>query len=597
VADDPQPPDPDDLPAAMSPEEAEVVLRLLAGLQGSGAESGPAQSAPPAAPAPPLPAPVTAPTLPPGALQALVESVSDALVVTNADGRIVLVNAQTEHLFGYTRGGLVGQSVETLVPERLREKHVKQRAGYAADPHTRPMGRGVELTGRHKDGHEFPIEIGLSPLPTEIGPLVVASIRDVTDRRKAAAVLKKMEARYRTLVEGIPAVTFLAAMDGSESEIYVSPYIEKLLGFTQKEWVEDPILWYTQLHPDDRARWHKEFARTVSRGDTFQSDYRFLAKPDPERPGEQRVVWVRGAATLVRDDAGQPLFLQGVAFDITQIKEAEETLRAANATLEQRVAERTAEVEAHAQELARSNRDLEFFAGKVAHDLEKPIATMMRHINALDKKYHDRFDAGDREALVIRSLTTAGGMVEKIAGFLEFSKVQTEEKVYTPTSCREALDKACGFLQGEITRLGAQIKSSERLPMVLADAVQLVGLFQNLIGNSLKFRAENRPPEIEVTAARDGANWIINVRDNGIGIEELTMQFSTPVKPILEKIFELGDNSRHHKGKKYRDKYPGHGIGLAICRNIVERHGGSIKAESDGPDKGTTITFTLPAAD
>jgi signal transduction histidine kinase len=187
-------------------------------------------------------------------------------------------------------------------------------------------------------------------------------------------------------------------------------------------------------------------------------------------------------------------------------------------------------------------------------------------------------------------------MVEQIEGFLEFSAVRTEEKVFTPTSCREALDKACGFLQDEITRLGAKIVPSERLPMVRADALLLVRLFQNLVGNSLKFSAANRPPEIEVTAARDGTNWIIKVRDNGIGIAELKMEFKTSVKPILEKIFELGDASRQHKGKRYRNKYPGHGIGLATCKNIVERHGGSIKAESDGPDKGTTITFTLPAA-
>jgi PAS domain S-box-containing protein len=509
----------------------------------------------------------------------------------------VLVNAQTERLFGYERRELLGQAVEILVPERSRARHIVDRTAFAASPHTRPMGARLALTGLRKDGHEIPVEIALSPLPTESGLLIVSSIRDVTERRRAEAQLRKMEKRYRTLVEGIPVVTFLAAMDESANELYVSPSIEKLLGFTQKEWLENPILWYAQLHPDDMARWHEEFARTVGTGETFSAVYRFIAKEDPERPGEQRVVWVHGEARLVSDEAGRPLFLQGVAFDITPMKEAEEKLKELNADLERRVAERTAQVEAHAQELDRSNRDLMNIAGMVSHDLKKPIETMMGHIHALDKKYHDRFDAGDREAFVIPSLTTAGGMVEQIEGFVEFSEVRTDEKVYTPTSCREALDKACGLLQGEITRLGARIVPSERLPMVLADAKQLVRLFQNLIGNSLKFSAANRPPEIEVTAARDGANWIIKVRDNGIGIAELKGKFLTPVKPILEKIFELGDASRQHKAKKYGGKYPGHGIGLATCKNIVERHGGSIKAESDGPDKGTTITFTLPAAD
>src|SRR5881275_195235 len=118
--------------------------------------------------------------------------------------------------------------------------------------------------------------------------------------------LRLAEARYRTLVEQMPVVTFLAALDGGVNELYVSPQIEKLLGFSQKEWLENPILWYTQLHPDDRARWHKEFAHTCSTGERFRSVYRFIAR-------DGRDVWVHGEAQLVKDDDGQPLFLQGVA--------------------------------------------------------------------------------------------------------------------------------------------------------------------------------------------------------------------------------------------------------------------------------------------
>src|SRR5581483_3293154 len=138
------------------------------------------------------------------------------------------------------------------------------------------------------------------------------------------------EARYRTLVEQLPVVTFLAALDGGVNELYVSPQIEALLGFSQKEWLEDPILWYTQLHPDDRERWHIEFARTCATGERFRSEYRFLAR-------DGRVVWVHGEAQLVRDRAGHPLFLQGMAYDITERKRAEEALQALNTELEKRV--------------------------------------------------------------------------------------------------------------------------------------------------------------------------------------------------------------------------------------------------------------------
>src|SRR3954453_6777760 len=117
----------------------------------------------------------------------------------------------------------------------------------------------------------------------------------------------------------MPVVTFLAALDGGVNELYVSPQIEALLGFSQKEWLEDPILWFTRLHPDDQARWHLEFARTCATGEPFRSVYRFIAR-------DGRVVWVHGEAKLARDEDGRPLFLQGVAFDISGIKQAEDNL-------------------------------------------------------------------------------------------------------------------------------------------------------------------------------------------------------------------------------------------------------------------------------
>jgi PAS domain S-box-containing protein len=192
--------------------------------------------------------------------RAFLEAVSDAVVIINREGMIVQVNAQTEHLFGYRREELIGHAVEVLVPERLRDKHVADRAVYFAEPRVRPMDVHLDLSGRRKDGREIPVEISLSPLRSGEQMLVVSTIRDLSERRRAEARLRKLEARYRTLVEGIPAVTFMASLDdtSNERELYVSPQIETLLGFSQKEWLEDPILWYSQLHPDDRNRWHNE---------------------------------------------------------------------------------------------------------------------------------------------------------------------------------------------------------------------------------------------------------------------------------------------------------------------------------------------------
>jgi len=145
-------------------------------------------------------------------------------------------------------------------------------------------------------------------------PVALASQRDDGEARVRAA-----ELRYRTLIEQIPAVTFMAVLGEGENEVYVSPHIQTLLGFSQQEWLEDPFLWYRQLHPDDRALWIAEFARGCRTGGPFRAECRFLAR-------DGRIVWVRGEARLVKDERGRPLFLQGIAFDITESKRAEQIL-------------------------------------------------------------------------------------------------------------------------------------------------------------------------------------------------------------------------------------------------------------------------------
>ena len=533
----------------------------------------------------PLPVPAAlAELLPVSAetLRGLVEAIPDAIVVTDSGGRMVLVNSQTERLFGYSREELHGQPVELLVPERFRERHVGLRAAYTADPHVRPMGVGLELFGRRKDGHEIPIELGLSPLDSAGTRLVVASVRDVSDRRKADAQFKKMAARYRTLVEGIPAVTFMAAMDDAANEMYVSPQIEELLGFTAKEWMENPILWYTQLHPEDQSRWHEQFARTVATGDRFREVYRFIAR-------DGRVVWVQGEAQVVRDDDGRPLFMQGIAFDITALKAAEEELRAVNATLERRVEERTREVVEHAAELARSNQALSEFTYVVTHDLREPLRTMKSYLQKLANDYQSRLPAdparpeGQGAEFITRSMNAADRMRVLIDDLLKYSRVRPEGKEPVPVDCGEAVAAACANLQATIDETGGSVAPGGPLPTVLADPTQITQLFQNLFANALKFRSEGQPPAVRVSARRDGAMWVIDVADNGIGIEP----------EYLQKIFKLGVESRMHS----RSKYPGHGIGLATCEKIVQLHGGEIKAHSAGPGRGTTISITLPAAD
>jgi PAS domain S-box-containing protein len=293
---------------AIAEQEAIELLQSL----GAGNDVAPAPADP--APAPDTTPPRAAePTWAEASFRELVELLPDAVVVIDRAGVIVYVNRQTERLFGYSRDELLGAAVEVLVPERVRPAHVALRDGYLARPRARPLGAGMVLSGRRKDGGEFPVEISLSPVGEAADLLVTAVIRDLSQRRRD-------EAKFRTLVENIPAVTFVAPLDGGAAELYVSPQVEAMLGFTQQEWLADPILWHRQIHPEDRERWNSHFAPTCAHGEPFRASYRFLAK-------DGRVVWVQGSANLVRDENGQLMFLHGVAFDVTAIKEAEEALR------------------------------------------------------------------------------------------------------------------------------------------------------------------------------------------------------------------------------------------------------------------------------
>ncbi len=376
------------------------------------------------------------------------------------------------------------------------------------------------------------------------------------------------EARYRTLVEQLPVVTFLAALDGGVNELYISPQIEALLGFSQKEWLEDPILWYTQLHPEDRERWHVEFARTCATGERFRSEYRFLAR-------DGRVVWVHGEAQMVRDEAGRPLFLQGMAYDISERKRAEEALQAVNTELESRVRERTAQLEEANAELARSNAELEQFAYVASHDLQEPLRMVSSFTQLLAKRYQGKLgdDADDFIGYVVDG---AARMQQLINDLLAYSRVGRTDKGLASTDCMAVLTAVRANLRRIIEENGVEVIVAP-LPSLWTEESQLLQLFQNLIGNAIKFRKKDEPPRVQVGASRQGEEWLFWVRDNGIGIEQ---QYS-------ERIFHVFQRLHNRK------EYPGTGIGLAVCKKVVERHGGRIWVESE-LGKGSTFYFTLP---
>ena len=271
-------------------------------------------------------------------------------------------------------------------------------------------------------------------------------------------------------------------------------------------------------------------------------------------------------ATVYRNEAGEVQGVFAAARDITERKRAEEELDRHREHLEELVAQRT-------EELARSNKDLEQFAYVASHDLQEPLRAVSGFVTLLQQRYQGKLDE-KADGYIANSVDGAARMQSLISDLLTYSRVGTRGGALAPIATQDSLDNALRNLGASIHDAGAVI-TSDPMPIVPADALQLTQLFQNLIGNAIKFRGERRP-EIHVGARREQGHWLFWVRDNGIGI----------APEYAERIFLIFQ--RLHT----RKKYAGTGIGLAICKKIVERHGGKIWVESQ-PNQGATFYFTI----
>jgi PAS domain S-box-containing protein len=386
------------------------------------------------------------------------------------------------------------------------------------------------------------------------------TVQDVTERRGYERRLREAETRFRTLVEQIPAVTYVEAVDHdgrSTNLLYASPQIEEMFGYSPEEWTADPDLFPRLLHPEDRERVLALDERTDETGEPFVAEYRQYTR-------DGRVIWVRDEAVLVRDAAGEPLFWQGVMFDVTEQKRYEE------------------ELERRAEELRRSNAELEQFAYVASHDLQEPLRMVSSYTQLLRRRYEGRLDE-EADEFIGYAVEGAERMRRLIDDLLAYSRVGTRGRPLAPTSTAAALEGALANLKVAIEESAAEIEAPGEMPVVVGDHTQLVQLFQNLVGNALKFVAE--PParvRIGVELLGGSGEWLFSVSDNGIGIE----------RGSEERIFVIFQ--RLHD----RSRYGGTGIGLALCKKIVERHGGRIRAESEGvPGRGSTFYFTLKAAE
>ena len=379
----------------------------------------------------------------------------------------------------------------------------------------------------------------------------------------------ELEARYQTLVEQIPVVVFMASMEAGVSTAYVSPHIETLLGFTQEQWLNDPVRWYYQIHPDDRARWSKEAATLFLTGQPLRSVYRVIAK-------DGHIVWFQCEAKMVRKPDGRPWFIHGVGFDISELKHAEHALKVARDELELRVQERTAELATLNAALARSNEDLEHFAYSASHDLQEPIRNLAVYSELLSQRYQGALD--EEAQMFLKVLTdSAHRMARLIRDLLEYTRVSGDfQETENPADANRVMETVLQDLESVIRETGAVV-TSERLPSVGLSAVRLQQVLQNLVLNAIKYRGEN-PPRAHISASLQEGFWLFSVKDNGIGIAP---QYRDQIFGIFKRLDHGGQND-------------GTGMGLAICKRILERANGRIWVESE-LGGGSNFLFTVPA--
>ena len=470
------------------------------------------------------------------------------VATTDVSGTITYVNDKFCAISRYSREELLGQN-HRLVNSGFHPKEFFWQM-YQTISHGK-VWRG-EICNRAKDGTIYWVDTTIVPFVDRDGrPRQYMALRtDVTERKRAEQARSYLANVVEWSEDAIVGKTLTGTITAW------NPGAEKLYGYSSAEALGRSM---RMLIPPDRANEEMEILARLRRGEAVKHFDTIRLRKD----GSQ--VDVSATISPIKDERGLIVGASNIARDISERKRSEAQL-----------AEQAYALRKQAEELSRSNADLEQFAYVASHDLQEPLRMVTAYTQLLAERYKSKLD-DDAVKFINYASEGALRMQVLIQDLLAFSRVGRKESEPAKVNCNAVMEDVKVALASAIQENGAVIRCGD-LPAIWGDRTQVLQIFQNLIGNAIKFRGKSAP-QISIQAEKKDDEWLFSVSDNGIGIET---EYAESIFVIFQRLHT-------------RSEYPGNGIGLAICKKIVERYGGRIWVESK-PEAGSTFRFTLPAA-